>query len=667
MSRIGQLGPILGLGLIALVARGEEGHWAFRELEKPEPPEVEGYNHPVDRYMMSGGRRSAHLQHPHVLMRRMQMDLNGVFDWRVQSKASAASPFEWNAFLDELMASPRFGERMATYWFDLVRFADTHGYHADRPFPIAPYRSWVINAFNEDMPFDQFTREQLAGDLLENPTIESLVATAYNRLNLTTEEEGAQDGEYLVKYRADRVRNVSTVWLGLTLECAECHDHFNEDLTQEDFYSFAAIFADIDEPGCYKEMDDRPPVMLVPTEGQRLELERINEALPGQVARFKELITQVDLPEAGEDIQLLLRLKPSQRSPDEQERVAAYYEETSYQLAAVRRRIDRMRIRKNEIEASCPKTVYTRSIEPREVRVLSRGDWMDRSGAVMTPGIPKVFGASVGKPMTRLDLADWMFDGGSALVARVFVGRLWELFMEERLVPDTGDFGKQGGAPNRAALIDFLAWEFRSSGWNVKHVIRLVLTSESYRLGQVGRRFEPEFLRDSALLAAGLLQEGSGGPSIFPEQPDGYWNDLGFPERKYIQTKGDERFRRSVYIHWQRTFLHPFLKVMDAPSREVCQVRRDRSNTPLSALALLNEEQMVDAAEALAEEFADDDVQRAIQQMAFRILGRVLKQEEFQVLERMVQKSETAGEGRQDVLFSLARVLLNSDAFQSRR
>jgi hypothetical protein len=496
-------------------------------------------------------------------------------------------PDAYERLVDRLLASPHFGERLALYWLDLVRYADTVGYHGDQEHAIGPYRDWVIDSLNANLPFDRFTTEQLAGDLLPGATIEQKTASGYNRLLQTTHEGGAQDGEYRAKYAADRIRNLSAVWMGATLGCAECHDHKFDPYTQRDFYRLVAFFADVQERGAYRGPDTsptrRPPELPVLDQLYRLEVARLDI----DVAR--------------------LRLELKHRQGTEAE--------------AARGRLAELEARRRALEKRRRPTMITVSVPPRPIRVLKRGDWMDQSGERVEPGVPeflKKLDVRARRP-TRLDLARWLVSGDHPQTERVLVNRLWYLFLGAGLSRNLEDTGAQGEWPSHPDLLDWLAVELVESGWDLKHLIRLIVTSRTYRQSsretealrkadpdnrlftrQASVRLPAELIRDGALAASGLLVRLVGGPSARPYQPAGYYAHLNFPKRTYGHDTGPGQYRRGVYTHWQRQFLHPMLRAFDAPSREECTAQRPVSNTPLQALTMLNDPTFVEAARVLA-------------------------------------------------------------------
>ncbi len=571
-------------------------HWAYVPPVRYPDPSVKNTawpHNPIDRFLLARLEREGLAPSPEAdrvtLARRLSFDLTGLppVPEAVDRFVADQDPRAWEKLVDRLLASEHYGERMAMYWLDLVRFADTVGYHGDQDHHASPYRDYVIDAFNLNLPFDQFTREQLAGDLLPEPTVDQKIATCYNRLLQTSHEGGVQPKEYLAIYAADRVRNLSAVWMGATVGCAQCHDHKFDPYTMRDFYSLAAFFADMDEEkhlrggGVDRVPTRREPEVPVHTRRERQRLEALNAA----IARL------------------------------EQEPASA---ERTKELAA--RKAER-----EALQRSPRKVMVTQAVSPRTVRILPRGNWLDESGPVVEPAVPAFLGRlpPTGRRMTRLDLANFLTDarnGAGGLTARVFVNRLWYLFFGSGLSKTLEDFGGQGEPPSHPELLDRLATEFVASGWDVKHLVKLIVTSRAYRQASLepaalkerdpenrlfsrqGRwRLPAEMVRDNALAVSGLLVQDVGGGSVKPYQPAGYYRHLNFPTREYRADSDARQWRRGVYVHWQRQFLHPMLKAFDAPSREECTARRPRSNTPLAALVLLNDPTFLEAARALGQ------------------------------------------------------------------
>ncbi len=597
-------------------------HWSLIPPKRPPLPgrAKDGWSrNAIDRFVLARLRQEGLRPSPEAdrrtLIRRLSFDLTGLppTPQEVDAFLADQSPEAYEKVVDRLLASPNYGERMAIYWLDVVRYADTGGYHSDNHRDVWPYRDYVIAAFNRNKPFDQFTVEQLAGDLLPNATTEQKVASGYNRLLQTTEEGGAQAKEYTAKYQADRVRNTATIWLGTTMGCTECHDHKFDPFKTREFYQFAAFFADVKERAVGRQEQTKLPA-------------------PEQEAKLKKIDAEVAT------VQRALKAPPPGAA--EGLRVA---------LADLQRR-------RTEIDRTIPQTLITVSVPPRVVRVLRRGNWMDDSGEVVQPATPESLPPLrvAGRRATRLDLARWMTAPEHPLTARVFVNRLWKLMFGKGIVGTLDDFGSQGAWPTHPELLDWLAVEFRDSGWDVKHVVKQMVMSATYRQSshateaalqrdpynhllarQARYRLDAEVVRDTALAVSGLLVRKVGGPSVKPYQPAGYWQYLNFPVRTYVADRGPDEYRRGLYTYWQRTFPHPSLLAFDAPSREECTVERPRSNTPLQALVLLNDPTYVESARALAErvlrEGGPGDEARL--HFAFRqVLSRKARPEEVKLL-----------------------------------
>jgi Protein of unknown function (DUF1553)/Protein of unknown function (DUF1549)/Planctomycete cytochrome C len=615
-----------------------EPHWSYISPQRPPVPDLERPDwarNPIDRFLLANMRARGMTPSPEAdratLVRRLYFDLTGlppspaeIDEYLHDSRADA-----YEQLVDRLLASPAFGERMATWWFDLVRFANTVGYHGDQEHRITPYRDYVIKSFNDNLPFDQFTIEQLAGDLLPNPTMWQRVATGYNRILQTTHEGGAQDGEYRAKYLADRVRNFSEVWLAGSMGCAECHDHKFDPYTQEDFYSLAAFFADVDWSGDYKGLaidvtpTQRPPEMLAWT----LPVYERMRKLDARIPKLERSLAGPLKHGWQERLEKLIRLKS--------------------------KRLD--------IEAEFLPTMITKAVEPREIRILPRGNWMDKSGKVVQPRTPQFLRPiEMGqRRASRLDLARWLVMRDHPLTARVVVNRLWKLYYGVGLSKELIDLGTRGEVPGNQDVLDWLAVEFVEGGWDIKRMIRLMVTTSAYRQSSLPRddvealdpenrlvarqsrfRLEAEQIRDSALAVSGLLVSKIGGDVVRPYQPAKYYSALNFPEREYTASSGEDQFRRAVYVHWQRQFLHPWLLAFDAPTREECTATRPISSTPSAALVLLNDPSFVEAARALAGQILTkgppEDWQRI--QWAWRqVLGRNAKSEELQVLTNLLE------------------------------
>jgi phage regulator Rha-like protein len=566
-----------------------EGHWAYTPVRRPKIPKVQNIKWPrnaIDSFILAA--LEANQLQPskpspsHILTRRLYFDLIGLppsID--NQQDFTAINSLDISRLVDDLLSRPQFGERMAINWLDLVRYGDSNGYHADIEWSVFPYRDYVIDAFNENRPFDKFTREQIAGDLLPNASLQQKIGASYNRLNMKSTEGGIQDAEYRVKYSADRVRTTSSTWLGSTLGCAECHDHKFDPFTSRDFYQFAAFFADIKQLGYYPGAQSKGwgETLLVPNETQ---LNKLNQL-------------KLDLIKASDG------LKDKEKKKNERHKKS----------------LNKL----NDFTKSIPTVLATVSTKPQITRILPRGNWMDQSGDIVEPDIPSFLkNEELTKGPPRLALANWLTDKDNPLTSRVFVNRLWKHFFGRGLSRVLDDFGSQGTAPTHPELLDWLAAEFMDSGWDIKHMVRLITTSQAYRQSskssrilelkdpynqliarQARYRLDAELIRDNALAVSGLLIQKIGGKSVKPYQPAGYWANLHFPQRTYKHDTGSAQYRRGLYTHWQRQFLHPALLAFDAPSREECTAERPRSNTPIAALVMLNDPSQIEAARSLAE------------------------------------------------------------------
>jgi mono/diheme cytochrome c family protein len=617
-----------------------EPHWSYIPPRRPEPPAVKDeavVANAIDRFILRCLEDRSLRPSPEAdratLARRVHFDLTGLPPTPEELDAFLAdeSPDAYEKLVDRLLASEAYGERMASWWFDLVRFASTVGYHGDQEHRITPYRDYVIKSFNDNLPFDQFTIEQLAGDLLPNPTMWQLVASGYNRLLQTTHEGGAQDGEYRAKHLADRVRNVSETWLAASVGCAECHDHKFDPYTQEDFYSLGAFFADVDHWGSFAPLasnatpTERPPEMLAWTLPVYREIEKLDKRIA--------------------ELQASLVGKLDNQWPKRRDELI------------------KLRRQRLKLEAKFEPTMITQAVEPRVVKVLPRGNWMDESGAVVEPHVPHFLKQieAEGRRANRLDLARWIVSPEQPQAARVVANRLWQRFFGIGLSKTVIDLGSQGEWPVNQELLDWLAVDFVESGWDVKRLVRLMVTSNAYRQSSQPRpeleaidpdnrlvarqsrfRLDAEQIRDNALAVSGLLVMQTGGDVSRPYQPAGYYAPLNFPEREYAPSTDANQFRRSVYVHWQRQFLHPWLLAFDAPTREECTAQRPISNTPSAALVLLNDPSFVEAARALAQRAVTNEKTSSDEERlhwAWRaVTGRQAKSEEIDLLRGLLEK-----------------------------
>jgi hypothetical protein len=626
------------------IAEGAEydDPWTYQVPVKAPIPTVKNTRWPsnwIDHFILNRlekeGLKPSLDADPITLVRRLHFDLVGLPPTpdRVKGFAKAADKDLQAAVegeVDFLLASPHYGERMAIYWLDLVRYADTVGYHGDQPHNISPYRDYVINALNRNVAFDQFTREQLAGDLFPDPSENQIVATGYNRLLQTTHEGGLQEAEYRAIYQADRVRNVSAVWMGATVGCAQCHDHKFDPYSAKDNYQLAAFFADIDDESHFKAGSNslptkRPPEILILNKDTEEKLQALDSQLAA-LAGGKEKQIGDSIKQEGDLSAKLGKEKNAEKKAILQTELTKVQAGLGEVLPGDSLgRWKKLTEDRKKLAASGRMTMITKALDtPRVVRVLPRGNWLDETGEVVEPAVPH-FLPQIGKESraNRMDLANWLTDvekGTGGLTARVMANRFFYLYFGTGISRSLSDFGGQGQPPSNPELLDRLAIEFYESGWDIKHMVRLLTTSRAYRQSSVTSpelrdrdpynqlvasqsrfRLPAEMIRDNALAVSGLLETAIGGASVNPSQPEGYYRHLNFPVRKYKQDTDGRIYRRSVYVHWQRQFLHPMLKAFDAPSREECTAERPRSNTPVAALNLLNDPSFVEAARVLAE------------------------------------------------------------------
>ena len=680
-------------------------HWAYKPVARPTPPRVKNGSfvlNDIDRFVLATlqgkGHEPSREADRRTLIRRLSFDLTGLPPTWEQVRAFVAdsSPRAFGKLVDQLLASPHYGERMAVYWLDLVRYADTMGYHSDNKQTKPLYREYVINAFNDNLPFDQFTREQLAGDQLPGSTRRQLIASGYNRLNMTTREGGSQPKEYIAIYLGDRVRNVSGVWMATTLGCTECHDHKFDPFTARDFYSLGAFFSDLEEtpvgPQKYTPL---------PTPAQQSNVDKLKKQIPvleavlntqtpaldDALARWESAQAERIEPEpsveadangtvpavsAGKPIAdpaappkkigEILAVPLAKRSAKQKKTLAAHYRTFAPELASTRKELVDLKERIKRLEKAFPTSlVSVRLGKPRTVRILPRGNWQDESGPEVQPTVPaRLKFADTESRTKRSDLADWVVSKDNPLTARVMVNRLWALCFGRGLAMPLDDFGAQGTPPTHPELLDWLAADFMDHGWDIKRTMKLLVTSGAYRqssiaaaktlaadplnkwLARQGRwRLDAEMVRDNALAVSGLLAKPIGGASVKPYQPVGYWKHLNFPKRKWAPDSGVSQYRRGLYTFWCRTFLHPSMLAFDAPTREGCVAERTRSNTPQQALVLLNDPTYVEASRVFAERIlqhgGDTDGERLA--WAFeRALSREPSAGERDILLRLVKE-----------------------------
>ncbi|HVX11671.1 MAG TPA: PSD1 and planctomycete cytochrome C domain-containing protein [Pirellulales bacterium] len=691
-------------------------HWSFIAPRRPALPSVTRADWPrnaIDRFIVA--RIEAEKLSPspaadrQILARRLSLDLTGLPPTpdEVDAFANDGAADAYERLVDRLLESPRFGERMAQEWLDAARFADTNGYHIDNGRDMSLWRAWVIDACNRNMPFDEFTVEQLAGDLLPNPTRDQLIASGFNRNHMINFEGGAIPEEYHTAYIVDRVNTTGTVWLGLTVACTQCHDHKYDPLTQKEFYQLFAFFNNVPENGLDGRQGNSEPLIKVPTPEGQQKLAELAEAIAALERELDAPNDTLDAAQAewekgmagGTDSDQ----KDGKKGPPKpvREALAAPAESrTDGQRATLRRHfrehvnselkprfetLGKLRAQQAQVDKAIPTAMVMREMPaPRDTFLLVRGQY-DKHGEKVTAGVPAFLPPLPdGRAANRLGLARWLVAPEHPLTARVIVNRYWQMLFGTGLVKTAEDFGSQGERPSHPELLDWLATEFRESGWNVKHLLRLMVTSATYRqssvtteaslqadpenrlLARMSRlRLPAEAIRDQALAAGGLLDGRIGGLSVSPYQPPGLWEELmsredgaNWTAQVYIQSHGIDLYRRTMYTFWKRTSPPPTLSTFDAPDREVCTVRRARTNTPLQALILLNDPTYLEAARKLAERLlghpGTTDERLAL---AFRlVLARLPNDREANVMRRVVEEQRATFRADHDAALKLLSV-----------
>ncbi|MBI1786195.1 MAG: PSD1 domain-containing protein [Acidobacteria bacterium] len=574
-------------------------HWAFQPVKRHAAPVVKDaafVRNPIDNFILERLEREGLKPAPEAdrysLIRRASLDLIGLppSPQEVREFLADSHPDAYERLVDRLLTSPHYGERWGRHWLDVARYADSDGYTIDAPRQIWKYRDWVIQALNRDLPFDQFVIEQLAGDLLPNPTVDQLIATGFHR-NTTSNYEGGIDFEqYRVEAVVDRVATTGAAFLGLTLGCARCHDHKYDPIAQREFYQLFAYLNNADEIASEAERYDfNRPILEIPT--------------PEEIARREAYRAQV----SALSKELIGYVRTLAARPGADPKQDAGLRERMGNLRALRQR-----------QPKITTTLVMRELpQPRETHIHLGGDFL-RKGAAVKPGVPAVLPQLPPERTTRLDLARWLVDARNPLTPRVTVNRMWQSYFGKGIVETENDFGTQGAPPSHPELLDWLAGEFVRQGWSQKAMHRLIATSATYRqssrqrsdleakdprnklLGRQSRlRLDAEIVRDSALTSSGLLNPALGGPSVYPPIPEGAMA-VTQVKRDWPTATGPDRYRRGLYTFFLRSAPHPGLVVFDAPDGTAACTRRVRSNTPLQALTLLNDDASVEFAQALA-------------------------------------------------------------------
>jgi hypothetical protein len=722
---------------VAESASGGAKHWSFRAPARPPLPVVRNQawvRTAIDRFILArlekdGIEPSAEADRV-TLIRRVSLDLTGLppAPEEIDRFVADNRPDAYERLVDRLLASPHYGERWGRHWLDLARYADSNGYSIDAPRSIWKYRDWVIHALNRDLPFDQFVMEQLAGDLLPRAALDQKIATGFHRNTPINEEGGIDLEQFRIESVVDRVNTTGAVFLGLTLGCAQCHDHKYDPISQREYYQLFAFFNNCDEP-----------VLEVPTAAQLQERRRLEAQIAVRRKRLETLDPTSDAKQAaweknlshGEqaklpaEIRAILYLPVYQRSAAQKKKLKEVYRNADRarhavgglgnplpfaSLAHVKLARTRTALEKDiaRLERAQPQVVTTLVMREREIpratHIHLGGDFL-RNGAVVSPAVPAVLGPPLHSSQpNRIDLAQWLVSGENPLTARVTMNRFWQSYFGLALVETENDFGTQGTPPSHPELLDWLATEFVARKWSMKAMHRLLVTSATYRQASHSRpdlagrdprnrllarqarlRLDAEVVRDVALTSSGLLSRRIGGPSVFPPQPSGIYSFTQVV-RDWKEESGPERYRRGMYTAFWRSAAHPALLVFDAPNAVSACTRRVRSNTPLQALTLLNDRGFYEFARALAlriltEAGAGDRIR-----YAFRLcLGRNPAPIEEQRLRALLVKESADLEGTADgskatggdgtkgldarelaAYTTLARVLLNLDEFITR-
>lgn len=827
-----------------------EGHWAFIPPEKPMPPTAEqaapvrnAIDVFVQKRLEADGLKAAGEADRRTLIRRATLDLWGLppTPEAIEEFLADPRPDAYEHLIDRLLDSPRYGERMTVAWMDAARYGDTSVFHADGPRDMWPWRDWVLRAYNTNMPFDQFTVEQLAGDLLPNPTTSQLVATGFNRNHGTTDEGGAIDEEYRVEYIVDRVKTTSMIWLGLTMECAQCHDHKYDPITQEDYYRFFAFFNQTPEKGMQTRNGNAEPRAMVPSDLQTVRLESLKNKVstletafasavppteeidrwiegrlqktsppslgtwhrigPFKAANLDEAFgkkfgpekklelkkkygelawqehsdwqdgnvinfdysadgdttylyrpieskepTELDLSLGSDDtitvwvngkevhknkanrgaaadqdkisvslkpgkndllikicnnngptgfyfktgaatlpekLQQAIELAADDRNDEQKKAILDHYRNKVWeqgkksleQIAAAKKARD-------DFQKTIPTVMVMKDMQkPRMTFILERGSYdAPKKDQAVKPRTPSFLPQFPEADMeSRLGLAKWLTSDRHPLTARVAVNRYWTQLFGQGIVSTVADFGSQGAWPSHPELLDYLARDFVESGWDVKRMIRKIVTSHTYRqssrvsdvhlakdplntlLARSPRlRLPAEFIRDNALSVAGLLVEQVGGPGVKPYQPPGLWNEVSLSGNvRFKRDTGEKLYRRTMYTYWKRSSPQPAMMTFDVPTREKCVIQRQRTNTPLQALVTLNDEQFVEAARCFAERILESDCRDDKERldMAFELsTGRRADSFRHRLLTELLQEEHDRYKADEEAAVSLLSV-----------
>lgn len=687
---------------------GRWEHWAFIAPKRPTPPAAPAAaaawpRNAIDRFIIARLAANRIAPAPEAdritLLRRVSLDLIGLPPTPAEAAAFLAdsSPDAYERAVDRLLASPHFGERWARPWLDVARYADSNGYSIDAPRQIWKYRDWVVNALNRDLPYDRFVIEQLAGDLLPNPTVDQRVATGFNRNTQINQEGGIDPEQFRVEAVLDRVNTFGTAFLGLTLSCAQCHDHKFDPITQRDYYKLYAFFNTSVDDG---HGDRRPKSIGVlhfnpdgtPDERLETELAEVRARLSGL---FEAHGTEIEAwrlglsPEARDKV----TSRGTRAALDVPwEKLSFNQRRSVYPIArpndtTFRQSNERLGVLQRRETQGISTLVMEELPGGRPSHIFIKGDFT-RPGDLVQPGTPVVLPPLGQENPNRLDLARWTVASANPLTARVFVNRVWQQYFGRGIVETENDLGTQAAPPSHPELLDWLATELIARGWSQKALHRLIVTSATYRQAsrhrpdlevsdplnrllarQTRLRLDAELVRDATLAASGLLVPKLGGPPVFPPQPDGVMS-LGQVKREWKPSTGEDRHRRGLYTHFWRATPHPALAVFDAADGFSSCSRRLRSNTPLQALTLLNDQQFFEFAGGFADRIRREAPARDLAariDFAFRCaVARSPSTFELERVSELHRRQFMAAEGTEKerdraAWLTIARVLLNLD------
>ena len=704
----------------------KSSHWSFQPVKRlPVPAVADAVRNPIDNFVRARLAKEGLKPSPEAdkitLLRRVTLDLTGLppTPKEVEEFLADTSADAYEKAVERLLKSPHYGEHQARLWLDGARYADSNGFTIDSPRSIWKYRDWVINAFNADLPFDRFTIEQLAGDLLPKPTTDQLVATGFHRNTMINQEGGIDVEQFRVESVIDRVNTTGSVWLGLTVGCAQCHDHKFDPISQKEYYQLFAFLNNCDEPN----IDIQSPEEAARRKELREAIEKVTKLLreidptsPEAVTKWERGLTDQTRTALPKNVAAIFLVAENGRNPKQLATLEAAHRKidalrhmvghsTPMMAATHVALLDRRKGLEKELAAlkareSMPiSTMVVRERKtPRDTRVLLGGDFT-RPGVPVNPGYLAALPAKP-KAANRLDLAKWLVSPDNPLTSRVTVNRAWGQLFGTGMVETENDFGTQGTPPSHPELLDWLASEFVARGWSVKALHALIVTSATYRqsskarpdldkvdarnrlLGRQSRiRVNAESVRDVALAASGLLSPTVGGPSVFPPQPDGVYRFTQV-DKNWKASTGEDRFRRGMYTYFWRSAPHPQLVTFDAPDASTSCTRRNRSNTPLQALTLLNDEGFYEYAQGLgariAREANGDDTAKL--RFAFRVcLSREPNARELARLQAFLSHQQADLQSRpteakavspaapdRAAWVMVARVLLNLDEFITR-